>query len=111
MPVGEAEPADRLREIPRRPPRTSRRSEQALERRLPVELSEFAAPTLIGLAARVVHRQPFVNLVVTNVPGPQVPLYCMGARLLEAYPIVPLTAEHHDRRRDPVLLRQLHFGL
>ena len=37
------------------------------------------------------HRQPFVNLIVTNVPGPQVPLYLMGARLIEAYPIVPLT--------------------
>ena len=27
----------------------------------------------------------------TNVPGPQVPLYCMGARMLEAYPMVPLS--------------------
>ena len=45
----------------------------------------------MSLAARVVHRQPFVNLIVTNVPGPQVPLYLMGARLLEAFPIVPLT--------------------
>ena len=37
------------------------------------------------------HRQPFFNLIVTNVPGPQQPLYLMGARLLEAFPIVPLT--------------------
>jgi hypothetical protein len=34
--------------------------------------------------------QRFFNLVVTNVPGPQVPLYSMGARMLEAFPIVPL---------------------
>ena len=54
-------------------------------------MSDYVAPTLMSLAARVVHRQPFVNLIVTNVPGPQQPLYMMGARLLEAFPIVPLT--------------------
>jgi diacylglycerol O-acyltransferase len=46
----------------------------------------------MSLAARVVHRQRFINLIVTNVPGPQFPLYMMGARLLEAFPIVPLTS-------------------
>jgi hypothetical protein len=45
----------------------------------------------MSLAARAVHRQPFVNLIVTNVPGPQQPLYMMGGRLIEAFPIVPLT--------------------
>jgi hypothetical protein len=54
-------------------------------------MTDYVAPTLMSLAARVVHRQPFFNLIVTNVPGPQFPLYLMGARLLEAYPIVPLT--------------------
>ena len=54
-------------------------------------MSDYVAPTLMSLAARVVHRQPFFNLIVTNVPGPQLPLYLMGARLLEAFPIVPLT--------------------
>ena len=56
-----------------------------------INMSDYVAPTLMSLAARVVHRQPFLNLVVTNVPGPQFPLYLMGARLLEAFPIVPLT--------------------
>jgi len=37
-----------------------------------------------------VHRQPLVNLVVTNVPGPPSPLYALGARMLEVYPLVPL---------------------
>jgi len=37
-----------------------------------------------------VHHQPFVNLVVTNVPGPDAPLYVLGARMLEAFPLVPL---------------------
>ena len=56
-----------------------------------LNMSDYVAPTLMSLAARAVHRQPFVNLIVTNVPGPQQPLYMMGARLLEAFPIVPLT--------------------
>ena len=56
-----------------------------------VGLTEYAAPTLLGLAARAAHHQVFFNLVSTNVPGPQVPLYCMGAEMLEAYPMVPLS--------------------
>jgi diacylglycerol O-acyltransferase len=64
---------------------------QALGAEMIVSVSDYVAPTLMSLAARVVHRQPFFNLIVTNVPGPQFPLYMMGARLLEAFPIVPLT--------------------
>ena len=44
----------------------------------------------IAAVAQVVQHQPFVNLVVTNVPGPKGSLYAMGARMLEAIPIVPI---------------------
>jgi len=64
---------------------------QALGAEVLLNMTDYLAPTLISLAARVVHRQPFFNLIVTNVPGPQFPLYMMGGRLLEAFPIVPLT--------------------
>jgi WS/DGAT/MGAT family acyltransferase len=64
---------------------------QAVGAEMLLGMTEYIAPTLMSLAARVVHRQPFFNLIVTNVPGPQQPLYMMGARLLEAFPIVPLT--------------------
>ena len=64
---------------------------QALSADLLLSMSDYIAPTLMSLAARAVHRQPFVNLIVTNVPGPQQPLYMMGGRLMESYPIVPLT--------------------
>jgi WS/DGAT/MGAT family acyltransferase len=64
---------------------------QALGAEMLLNMTDYIAPTLMSLAARVVHRQPFFNLIVTNVPGPQFPLYMMGARLLEAFPIVPLT--------------------
>lgn len=45
---------------------------------------------MIAAFSQLIHRQPMVNLVVTNVPGPPMPLYLMGARLLELFPVVPL---------------------
>jgi hypothetical protein len=47
-------------------------------------------PAAVSAASHFVHHQPFVNLVVTNVPGPDVPLYLLGARMLEVIPLVPL---------------------
>jgi diacylglycerol O-acyltransferase len=74
-------------------------------------LSEYAAPTLLGLAARVAHAQRIGNLIVTNVPGPQVPLYCLGARMLEVYPIVPLSRNLTLNVAILSYCGQLHFGL
>jgi hypothetical protein len=53
-------------------------------------LADAAAPTVLDQAARLQSRQRFFNLTVTNVPGPQVPLYLMGRRLEAFYPKVPL---------------------
>jgi WS/DGAT/MGAT family acyltransferase len=52
----------------------------------------FAPPTLHALGARAASgmSKRIFNLVVTNVPGPQFPLYAAGARLLEMFPVVPL---------------------
>jgi diacylglycerol O-acyltransferase len=74
-------------------------------------LSEYAAPTLLGLAARAAHAQRFANLIVTNLPGPQVPLYCLGARMLEVYPIVPLSRNLTLNVAILSYCGQLHFGL
>ena len=57
-----------------------------------VQLSGFAPPTIHALGARtasVMTRRLF-NLVVTNVPGPQFPLYAAGAQMRAMYPVVPL---------------------
>ena len=54
------------------------------------ELSDFAPPTIVSQAARLQPQQRLFNLVVTNVPGPQFPLYMMGRRLLDVFPMVPL---------------------
>ena len=56
-----------------------------------LDLTAHSPLLLTGALSRLVHRQPFVNLVVTNVPGPQFPLYSMGAEMLDAWPIVPLS--------------------
>jgi hypothetical protein len=51
---------------------------------------EWTPATLLSLGARNATRLLPFNTVVTNVPGPQVPIYLLGARMLEAYPHVPL---------------------
>jgi diacylglycerol O-acyltransferase / wax synthase len=53
-------------------------------------LAGFAPPTILSQAARLQARQRYFNLVVTNVPGPQFPLYLLGRRLGGLYPVVPL---------------------
>jgi diacylglycerol O-acyltransferase len=60
-----------------------------------IALTGFAPPTLHALgarAARGLSRRLF-NLVVTNVPGPQLPLYAAGSRMLEVFPVVPLARD------------------
>jgi hypothetical protein len=54
------------------------------------ELGGFASPTIMGQAARLFTGQRFFNVVVTNVPGPQFPLYLMGRRMVDPFPMVPL---------------------
>lgn len=53
-----------------------------------LRLTDFAPPNLLGVMSRLVVRTRPVNLGITNVPGPDQPLYCMGARLGEAFPYV-----------------------
>ena len=57
-----------------------------------LELSGFAPPTLHAMAGRLGARGRLFSFLVTNVPGPQVPVYCLGARLQGAYPFTPLGA-------------------
>jgi WS/DGAT/MGAT family acyltransferase len=53
-----------------------------------MKLAEFTPSTLLTLGARSASGP--INTIVTNVPGPQFPLYLQGARMLEMYPQVPL---------------------
>jgi hypothetical protein len=52
--------------------------------------ADWAPSTLLSLGARNMTRMLSFNSVTTNVPGPQIPMYLLGARMLEVYPHVPL---------------------
>jgi diacylglycerol O-acyltransferase len=89
LPVGEADPMRRLRKIIVAT-RRLKSSHQAVAAEAIMGSARWAPATLHGLAARLLARQRVVNLVISNVPGPQVPLYLDGARLLVAFPVMPL---------------------
>jgi diacylglycerol O-acyltransferase len=63
---------------------------QAVGAKVLTELSGFAPPTIMDQASRLMSRQRFFNLVITNVPGPQFPLYLDGRRMVDPFPMVPL---------------------
>jgi len=67
-------------------------SKQAVAGEALTSMSGFAPPMLLALGMRVSTRIPQhqVNTVTTNVPGPQIPLYVCGRRMLKAFPYVPL---------------------
>jgi WS/DGAT/MGAT family acyltransferase len=67
-----------------------KRGGQAVGAQVLTDLTGFAPPTVMSQAARLFPAQRFFNLVVTNVPGPQFPLYLSGREMLEVYPMVPL---------------------
>ncbi len=89
LPVGVEDPADCLRQISVEM-ENLKESGQAVGAQALVNLAGFAPPTILSQAARLQARQRFFNLVVTNVPGPQFPLYLLGHRLQVLYPVVPL---------------------
>jgi diacylglycerol O-acyltransferase / wax synthase len=89
LPVGVKNPAECLQQIARAM-EDLKKSGQAVGARVLTNLAGFAPPTILSQAARLQARQRFFNLVVTNVPGPQFPLYVLGRRLQVLYPVVPL---------------------
>jgi WS/DGAT/MGAT family acyltransferase len=86
-------------------------SGQAVGAQVLTELAGFAPSTIISQAARLQARQRFFNLVVTNVPGPQVPLYLLGRRLQAIYPVVPLARNQALGIAIMSYSGQLGFGL
>lgn len=65
-------------------------SGQAVGAEILTKLTDFAPTTIASQAARLQPAQRFFNLVVTNVPGPQFPLYVLGRRMESIFPMVPL---------------------
>jgi WS/DGAT/MGAT family acyltransferase len=108
--VGEPDPGARLNAV-RTATANLKEREQAVGAATLIGLTEYAAPTLLGLAARAAHGQRFANLIVTNIPGPQVPLYCLGAQMLEVYPLAPLSRNLTINIAVLSYCGQLHFGI
>jgi diacylglycerol O-acyltransferase len=90
MPLGEHDPRQRLAKI-RETTSALKESKQALGAEILSAVGEWTPSTLLSLASQLATRRLPFNLVVTNVPGPQVPLYLLGARMLDNYGLVPLT--------------------
>jgi WS/DGAT/MGAT family acyltransferase len=91
LPVGEPSPVMRLHQVSYAL-RAHKEAGQSVGAEALIHLSGFAPPTLHALGAKAasgLSRRLF-NLVVTNVPGPQYPLYAAGAQMLEVFPVVPL---------------------
>jgi len=89
LPVGVSDPVRRLNLISSAMAEI-KESGQAVGAQVLTGLSGFAPPTIMAQAVRLQARQRLFNLVVTNVPGPQMPLYVQGRELEAIYPMVPL---------------------
>jgi len=89
LPVGLDNPFDILDAI-KTETAESKRHHQELVAAAFLHLIEPLPQGVLAKAAGLVQRQRFFNLIVTNVPGPTVPLFVLGSRVLEIYPVVPL---------------------
>ena len=82
LPVSEPDPVQRLQQITRATTERKRRPERL------ASLRPAGSLTILRVLNRYSRHQQIVDLFVTNVPGPQRPLYVLGAGLLEAFPVV-----------------------
>ncbi len=89
LPIDLDDPIARFRAV-HEAMRGLKESGQAVGAEMLTQLADFAPPTILAQAARLQAVQRFFNLTVTNVPGPQFPLYLLGRRLCRVYPQVPL---------------------
>jgi len=94
LPLEEPDAAARLAAVVERTTHL-KETDQALGAATLTQSMAWTPGTLLSAAARVAAStlRPF-NLTITNVPGPQVPLYLLGARMLANFPMVPLWASH-----------------
>ena len=89
LPVWCEDPVERLHVVTREMG-DLKSSGQAVGAEILTKLTDFAPGTIASQAARLQPAQRFFNLVVTNVPGPQFPLYVLGRKMESFFPMVPL---------------------
>jgi WS/DGAT/MGAT family acyltransferase len=116
LPTNLADPSERL-EMVHAATEIAKAQQAAIPQGLVDRISDFAVPALTARAARVVfatgllHRLPPFNLCISNVPGPNVPVYLCGATLLAHYPVSVITDGQGLNITLVGYLGQLHFGL
>ena len=93
LPVYVGDPVERLRTVSREM-RDLKDSKQALGAEVLAGAQNFAPPTILGVASRLNFSTRLFNLIVTNVPGPQMPLYVLGREMQTVFPIAFLPREH-----------------
>jgi hypothetical protein len=86
LPVYIADPVRRLHTVTEAM-QGLKQSKQALGAEMITRFNDFAPPTLLAQAARINFSTRLFNLVVTNVPGPQIPLYVLGRELEDIFPV------------------------
>lgn len=89
LPIGAMGPKRRLALV-REGTRHLKESMMAMGADAIIGLGAYAPGGLLAGAARLISRGPWFNLVVSNIPGPQQPLYLAGARVVASYPSMPL---------------------
>jgi len=93
LPVYVADPIERLRTV-RASMGELKESKQALGAEVLASLQNFAPPTILGVASRLNFSTRLFNCIVTNVPGPQLPLYVLGREMQTVFPIAFLPRDH-----------------
>ncbi|MGC9220072.1 MAG: WS/DGAT/MGAT family O-acyltransferase [Solirubrobacteraceae bacterium] len=93
LPVYIADAATRLRTVTRAMD-DLKRSKQAIGASTLVAMNDLAPPAVLAQASRIQFSTRLFNLLVTNVPGPQLPLYILGRRLDDFFPLAFLPQNH-----------------
>ena len=110
LPVYIADPVQRLRFVSQAMDGL-KESKQALGAEVIAGAQNFAPPTILAQASRLNFSTRLYNLIVTNVPGPQFPLYVLGREILEAYPVAFLPENHALAIAIMSYNGQMNFGL
>jgi WS/DGAT/MGAT family acyltransferase len=110
LPIYISDPINRLRFV------TSamdglKESKQALGAEVIAGAQNFAPPTILAQASRLNFSTRLFNLIVTNVPGPQFPLYVLGREMLQAIPVAFLPENHALAIAIMSYNGQMNFGL
>ena len=93
LPVYIGDPVARLRFV-KKAMDGLKESRQAVGAATLAAVNELAPPTVLAQASRLNFSTRLFNLIVTNIPGPQVPLYVLGRQLLDLFPIAFLPKGH-----------------